>query len=93
MTETTNRKKFDSDICIDGKRIGTMRQISKATFRDSFLYIEVSMPARVFVLGLDNQIDKEQLIDFKEKYPLCKVIVYQPIDFCGIKTTIRNKRS
>lgn len=87
MKEVSSRKKFDSDICIDGKRIGTMRQISKATFRNSFLYIEVSMPARIFVLGVDNSIDKTQLIDFTSKYPLCKVIVYQPIDFPSIKAT------
>lgn len=85
MTATNNRKKFNSDICIDGKRIGTMRQIAIAAFRDSFLSIEVKMPDRVFLLRLDHRINKNELQDFKNKYRLCKVIIYKEIQLSELR--------
>lgn len=81
----TDRKKFNSDICIDGKRIGTMRQIAKAAFRDSFLSIEVKMPDRVFMLRLDHHIDKEELKEFTDKHRLCKVQIYKEIKLSDLR--------
>lgn len=81
MATLNDRKKYNSDICIDGKRIGVMRQIANATFGKSFLSIEVQMPDRIFVVRVDNNIDVIDLKEFEDKYKLCRVIVYQPIDF------------
>lgn len=84
MNTISSRKKYNSDICIDGKRIGAMRQLAIAIFEDSFLSIEVQMPERIFIVRLDNEIDPEQLRQFEDKHKLCKVIVYQPIDFSAL---------
>lgn len=85
MTAINTRRKFSSDICIAGKRIGTMRQIAKAIFRDSFLSIEVKMPDRVFVLRLDHRIDRDMLKDFTDKHRLCKVIVYKEMKLSDLR--------
>lgn len=89
MTSINTKKKFDCDICIGGKRIGTMRQIARDTFKDSFLSIEVKMPDRIFIVRVDNQINKNDLEVFTTRHTLCKVIVYQPIEFALIKNPKR----
>lgn len=80
MSITDKRKKFNSDICIDGKRIGYMRQLARAIFGDSFLTIEVNQHELIFIIRLDNSVDKKTLNDFKQKNKSCKIIVYKPID-------------
>lgn len=75
-----NRKIYRSDICIDGKRINAMREIAKATFGESFLFIEVDTSERVFVVRVDDCIDVNKLNQFTDKYRLCKVKIYKEID-------------
>lgn len=81
----TNRKRYNSDICIDGKRICAMRELAKEAFEESFLSIEVEMPSRIFVIRVDDTIDINKLNKFESKYKLCKVIVYQTIDSSMLK--------
>lgn len=75
---TSDRRKHTSDICIDGKRISTMREIAKAVFGDSYLFIEVHDGR--FVIRIDDTIDIASLNKFIEKYRLCRVRVYREID-------------
>lgn len=86
-----NRKIYNSDICIDGKRISEMREIVNATFGEAFMYIEVDTANRVFIVRIDdsvgNGIDITKLIKFEEKYRLCKVRVYQELDMMSIKAS------
>lgn len=89
MPQTNDRKKFDSDICIDGKRIGTMRQIAKATFRDSFLSIEVRMPDRIFIVRLDDRAPSGELKEFTSKHRLCRIILYKEIDLSALMNASR----
>lgn len=81
---SSERKIYTSAICIDGKRIAAMREIAKAAFGESFLFIEV-YDGR-FVVTANDKIDINVFHKFKEKYKLCKVRVYQElIDFPAIK--------
>lgn len=84
MALDNNRKIYISTICIDGKRISAMREIAKATFGESFLFIEV-YDGR-FIITANDKIDINILNKFKDKYRLCKVRVYQElIDFPALK--------
>lgn len=84
-----NKKNRICDICIDGKRISTMREIAKSTFEDSFICIEVKMKEGIFVVRIDDNVDKNKLNKFTDKYKLCKVMVYRLID----PTTIENRKN
>lgn len=77
-------QKPKSDICIGGKRIGIMRQLAQEVFEDSFLSIEVDERNRVFILRIDDK-NVHKLNSFKQKYPLCKVIVYKEIDYSVLR--------
>lgn len=80
------KKKYTSDICIDGKRISSMREIAKGYFRDSFLFIEV-YDGR-FVITANDKIDIDSYDHFTEKFKLCRVRIYSEIDIA----TLRGKR-
>lgn len=73
-------KKYDSQICIDGKRISHMRKIAEAAFEESLLSIEVNEQEREFIIRIDNKkaYKKEK---FEQQNKQCKIIVYQEIDF------------
>lgn len=74
---STEKKIYTSAICIDGKRIAAMREIAKAAFSDSFLFIEV-YDGR-FVITVNDKINMDSYERFKDKYKLCKVRVYREV--------------
>lgn len=71
------KKTYTSLICIDGKRIHTMREIAKATFAEAFLFIEVCDGR--FVVRVDHTINMDALSKFEKKYTLCKVRIYKEV--------------
>lgn len=85
-----NEKKQTSNLSIGGFRLGKMRQFCQEIFEDSFLSIEVSAE-RIFLIRLENTVDLKKLDNFKAKYKLCKIIVYQCIDFSDLKKVIKRR--
>lgn len=84
MTTASERKTHTSDICIGGKRINYMREVARATFGESFMFIEVNTAERVFVVRIDdsvgNGVDIDKLMKFMDKYRLCRVKIYEEKD-------------
>lgn len=79
MTTVKDKKVHPSEIWIDGKRINSMREISKATFEDSFLYIEVNTQQGIFIVLVDDSVDCDKYDKFVEKYKLCKVKILREV--------------
>lgn len=71
----TSRKKFTSDICIDGKRINVMRQLAQTAFEESFISIEIKDGR--FIIHIKDDVPEKKLKTFLINKPLCKIIPYK----------------
>lgn len=84
MTQAGSSKKYLSQVCINGKRKGTMQETAKSIFGESFLCIEIPEHERVFVirLAIYNDSDIKKIKDFQAnpKNKLCRIVTYKPID-------------
>lgn len=79
----SDNKKYDSHVCINGKRISQMRAIAEAVFEESLLSIEVNEHGRQFIIRIDDtKAHKKQ--KFQQEHKQCKVIVYKEIDFSSL---------
>ena len=78
MAENT-KKKYDSQIYVDGKRMSAMKEIAKVKFQDSFLSIGITKTAEKFIIMVNDLVDMKEVEKFEEKYPLCNVEVYKKI--------------
>ena len=77
MVSSREKKTYTSMICIDGKRMAAMREIAKTAFGEAFLFIEI-YDGR-FVVHANDKINVDAYTNFKDKYKLCRVKVYQEL--------------
>lgn len=83
MTSGKNRKIYPSDICISGKRIRAMREIARAMFGKSFLFIEVCDGR--FLVTVDDKIDLDDYDEFTSKYFMCRIRIHREIDASSLR--------
>lgn len=72
------RKKFKSDICIDGKRISEMREIAKAHFGEAFFHIDIK-DGRFCIYIYHSKTSSKEIKRFTDnpKHKLCRILPHE----------------
>lgn len=72
------RKKFKSDICIDGKRISEMREIAAAHFGEAFFHIDIKDGYfDIYIYAKKTSAREMKRFSDNPKHKLCHIIPHE----------------
>lgn len=77
----SEKKKYDSTVCFQGKKLADIRFKVETIFPDSFLWIKVDHHNQDFIIYLDDKADPDEIKKFESdiKLKMCKIRIFKEI--------------
>lgn len=80
-----DRKKYDSTVCFQGKRLADIQFRVESIFNDSFLWIKVDHHKKEFIISLDNKAHPDKIQQFEADFKQCKIKIFQEISLAVLR--------
>lgn len=75
----SNKKKYDSTVSFQCKRLGQVQYAAGILFRESLLWIKVDHGNRIFIVYVDDKVNSDNISNFTLEFKQCKVIIFKEI--------------
>lgn len=73
------KKKYDSTVSFEHKRLGQVEFAAKITFSDSFLWSKVDHDKQKFIIFIDDKANPDKIVKFKKDFHMCIVHIFKEI--------------
>lgn len=81
----SDKKKYDSTVSFQGKKLADIKFKVETIFTDSFLWIKVDHHNQDFIVYLDNKSDPDDISRFEAEFKQCKIRIWKEISLAELR--------